>query len=213
MWHDFPASHHYSGPHDNAGKTPRIRMQNDTKFDRVRQTTTINLLLFCPHMCLSLSQVGIYNYHQCFEYCRKYMSKPSKKQEDVRGTWGCNGRHFWLAFSNGIDLYKDKYDVVPNPKQFDVTALPGSNELYCFRGTNTADGTSTSLKHKFMQCYCAECRADRYASCPSRDEFGCWGGTVIQKKAANARRRTRQEYDEPCQHCGTTDDGGDDPTR
>lgn len=35
MWHDFPASHHYSGPHDNAGKTPRIMMQEANTFGKV----------------------------------------------------------------------------------------------------------------------------------------------------------------------------------
>jgi hypothetical protein len=31
--HDFPASHHYGGPHDNAGKVPRIRMAQDEAFE------------------------------------------------------------------------------------------------------------------------------------------------------------------------------------
>jgi hypothetical protein len=31
--HDFPASHHYGGPHDNAGKVPRIRMSQDEAFE------------------------------------------------------------------------------------------------------------------------------------------------------------------------------------
>ena len=140
------------------------------------------------------------------------MAEPSKKDAE-KGTWGCNGKHFWLAFSNGIDLYKDKYAIVPNPKQFDVTPVKGSNELYCYRSAGTADERSGSIQHKFMQCYCAACRSSRYADCPSRDEFGFWGGTVIRKKVAGGQRRTRQEQEEPCQHCGSFDDGGDDPTR
>lgn len=46
MQHDFPASHHYCGPHDNAGKVPRDGMRRDEAFEKER----------------------IYNYHKCFEW-------------------------------------------------------------------------------------------------------------------------------------------------
>ena len=36
MEHDFPASHHYCGPHDNAGKVPRDGMKRDEAFEKNR---------------------------------------------------------------------------------------------------------------------------------------------------------------------------------
>ena len=143
------------------------------------------------------------------------MPAPSKKSEDVQGTWGCNGNHHWLAFSNGEDSYKDTYEAVPAPRH-DVSAIPGSNELYSFRGASVAsdDGSQCTVKHKFMQCYCTECRVGRYATCPSRAELGHWQTTVMEKLQGSGRRRTRgSARDEACQHCGSTNDGEGNPAR
>ena len=51
--HDFPASHHYSGPHDNAGKAPRTRMRRAEAFETDRIT----------------------DYHECYEFCIKNMPR------------------------------------------------------------------------------------------------------------------------------------------
>ena len=68
QWHNFPASHHFAGPHDNAGKVPRIKMKSEEAADRHR----------------------IYNYHLCYEFCKKHMAEPCDDKEHI-GTWGCNG--------------------------------------------------------------------------------------------------------------------------
>ena len=61
-------------------------------------------------------------------------------------------------------------------------------------------------------------REGRVRDCPSRSEFGNWTTTVIKKISGGSgtarRRRTRQMVnDDPCQYCGSTDDGGDDVSR
>ena len=119
------------------------------------------------------------------------------------------GKHVWMAFSNGEDTYKHKYEAV-KLLNYDVTRVPGSNETYCFRGTGTADGTTATLLHKFMQCYCSACRSKQYSQCPSLDEFGCFHSIVVQKKvAANSGRRTRSmEADIACSGCTSTGDHG-----
>ena len=118
--HDFPASHHYGGPHDNAGKVPRIRMSQDEAFEAGKvmqlqyQWPTIMCAIvpnpMCVLSCLVLSCLfvseRIYNYHCCYEFCVKYLSEPSNQRQDKKGTWGCNGKHFWQAFSNGTDIYR-----------------------------------------------------------------------------------------------------------
>ena len=49
--HDFPQSHHYRGPHGNAGKVPRTKMRRTEAF----KTASIS------------------DYHACFEFCIKEM--------------------------------------------------------------------------------------------------------------------------------------------
>jgi hypothetical protein len=68
QWHDFPASHHFPGPHDSAGKVPRAEMEQAEKFEQDR----------------------VYDYHCCYEFCMKYMAAPSAERAH-KGTWGCNG--------------------------------------------------------------------------------------------------------------------------
>ena len=66
--HDFPASHHFGGPWDNGGKTPKIMMAAMEAAESER----------------------VYNYHCCLEFCEKHMAEPSPKDKHA-GTWGCNG--------------------------------------------------------------------------------------------------------------------------
>ena len=116
------------------------------------------------------------------------------------------GKHFWGAFSNGTDLYADKYESV-TPPAYDVTHIPGSNETYCFRSTGTADENSTTVAHKFMQCYCECCRKKKFSLCPDREEFGAWHTTIIHKKTSATRRRTRESTaDTLCSDCADTGD-------
>lgn len=51
--HDFPQSHHYAGPHDNAGKAPRTRMRRSEAFENDR----------------------ISDYHECYKFCIKNMPR------------------------------------------------------------------------------------------------------------------------------------------
>ena len=70
------------------------------------------------------------------------------------GTWGCNGEHKWLAFSNGTDQHKDKYDVI-KPFEGDVTPISGCRNMYSFRATDaTVSDKFWTIDVKFMQCYC-----------------------------------------------------------
>jgi hypothetical protein len=55
--HDFPQSHHYGGPHDNAGKVPRTKMRRAEAFEKAR----------------------ISDYHACFEFCIKHMPRYSQQ--------------------------------------------------------------------------------------------------------------------------------------
>ena len=68
QWHDFPASHHFAGPHDSIGKHPGIEIDRQEKFEKAR----------------------LYDYDHCYEWCRKYMSAPST-DKNHSGTWACNG--------------------------------------------------------------------------------------------------------------------------
>ena len=80
-------------------------------------------------------QKSAYNYWTAYSLCKSGMQKPSKDKEQVKGTWGCNGKFFWRAFSNGKDkLGKDNNcPVVPEWEGNDVTGISGSRHLYAFR--------------------------------------------------------------------------------
>ena len=79
--HRFFASYHACGPQDNAGKDPRISMERDIGF---------------------LKAGNLYNYHECWNWCRRNMPGPSLKHRHD-GTWGCNGEFIWCV-SLGVDL-------------------------------------------------------------------------------------------------------------
>jgi hypothetical protein len=76
-------SHHYSGPHDNAGKTPRIAMKRAEAFETER----------------------IHDYGCCFQFSKRELPAP-RSESDSKGTWGCNGAHVWRCYSNGSDIYQ-----------------------------------------------------------------------------------------------------------
>lgn len=117
------------------------------------------------------------------------------------------------GFSNGTDIYRKQYKCVPASKR-NNTPIKGSSSLYTFQCNGTADASSATVLHKFMQCYCEKCRNSAFAECHSRVEFGNWRTTVVKYCDQARRARTRQcEQDEPCQHCGSTDDGGSDAAR
>jgi hypothetical protein len=65
---EFPASHHFPGPWDNAGKAPRAKMKKMEEAESER----------------------VYDYSKCLEFCEKHMAKPSSN-DPHKGTWGCNG--------------------------------------------------------------------------------------------------------------------------
>ena len=166
--HNFPASHHYSGPHDAAGKVPRIGMRRDEAFERNR----------------------IYDYHKCFGWCVANMPVP-KRLTDGKGTFGCTGEHKWRCYSNAADLYKDQHPHIPQKSIVKHSGVKGSNETYAFRGLESQSTAQlpVSLESKFMQCYCMFCRNGATARCPSKDEFGEWQVNVI--KATNVRAPTQ----------------------
>lgn len=125
-----------------------------------------------------------------------------------------SGRHFWLAFSNGEDKYKGKYEHIKPPSQ-DVTPIKGSNELYSFRAVGVASGANSSARatitSKFMQCYCPACRGPQPHNCPSHDEFGgVYIATELRPVARASRRQTRAlvEEDTACARCDGTGDPG-----
>ena len=73
----------------------------------------------------------IYSYYKCYAWCVKNMARPSDNH-DHRGTFGCNGRYIWGAFSNGAGenpLGAQVLDV----RDRDFRAIAGSADMYVFR--------------------------------------------------------------------------------
>ena len=75
-----------------------------------------------------------YDYHSCYKWCvnpENKMDKPSEKKEH-RGIFGADGDYHWRAYAESED--GNGHPVIPKDRSFQ--ALPGSNELYCFRAVS-----------------------------------------------------------------------------
>jgi hypothetical protein len=106
VWHDFPASHHGSGPVDNYSKDTRRGMDEDVAEGRLVR----------------------YNYEHCYDWCVKYMPMPSEDKKKHLGTFGANGKYLYRAYSDGKDASSRGFPVIPGNRSFQ--SLEGSNEIY-----------------------------------------------------------------------------------
>lgn len=81
------------------------------------------------------NKVPAHNYSTSYHLCQAGMPKPSRLKEQIKGVWGCNGRFFWGALSNGFDKEgKDKsHPIVPKFEADNVSAIKDSRHLYGFR--------------------------------------------------------------------------------
>lgn len=134
LHHNCLPAHHGAGAQDNAGKDPRRAMDRAIIHEKANT---------------------IYSYYKCYAWCVKNMARPSDKH-DHRGTFGCNGRYIWGAFSNGEDenpLGAQVLDV----RDRDFRAIAGSADMYVFRARNP-DPTAPELECWFVPCYCSGCR-------------------------------------------------------
>ena len=136
----FP-SHHACGPQDNAGKDPRIAMERSIGF---AQST------------------NIYNYHECLSWCERNMKTPSERHSH-EGTWGCNGKFVWMAYSDGAkeDEHRDKYTHL-DMRYKKYRPIKGSNELYMFDAT---DKLEPMMETRFVLCTCDPCISRNFHQC------------------------------------------------
>ena len=167
IWHNFFASHHASGPQDNAGKDPRRAM--DAAIIHEKEKT-------------------IYSYTACLRWCLAHMARPSADHSH-RGTFGCNGVYVWRGYSNGRDANPDDLPVIDKAPH-DWHGVEGSNELYSFRAWNT-EPTEPELELWFVPCYCRSCRAADYTACRYRNTTQAPSYVLVTRKAVAARRARR----------------------
>lgn len=136
----FP-SHHACGPQDNAGKDPRIAMERSIGF---AQST------------------NIYNYHECLKWCEKNMRTPSERHSH-EGTWGCNGKFVWMAYSDGAKEDENRHHYTQLDMRYKkYRPITGSNELYMFDATNKSQPI---METRFVLCTCDQCISRNFDSC------------------------------------------------
>ena len=165
IWHNFFASHHASGPQDNAGKDPRRAM--DLAIIHNKTET-------------------IYSYWKCLRWCASNMSAPSADHKHA-GTFGCNGEYIWKAYSDGTDENPDDHPVIDGRPR-DWHPIEGSNELYSFRAWNT-EPAEPEMELWFVPCYCRSCRAAQHSTCPFRHVTREASYDFVTSKAVAQRRR------------------------
>ena len=140
VFHDFPASHHGSGPVDNYSKDTRRGMDEDVAEGRLVR----------------------YNYEHCYDWCVKNMSKPSEDKKHL-GTFGANGKYLFRAYSDGKDANPRGFPVIPENRSFQ--SLQGSNEIYAWRAVSKH---KPELEALFVPCYCEDCRGAHPKKCKYR---------------------------------------------
>ena len=84
---------------------------------------------------------------------------PSRRA-DQNGTWACNGSYKWRCFSSGNDMYALVHPNVPAKNTTEHQGIPGSAELYSYRGRRgqVTNDWPVAMDTKFMPCYCRKVR-------------------------------------------------------
>jgi len=141
IWHDFPASHHGSGPVDNFGKDPRRGMDDDVASGRFTR----------------------FNFEHCYDWCVEFMSAPSERKRHLR-TFGANGAYIWRAYSKLGDANPRGFPIIPSGRNFQQFC--GSNEIYAWRAQHTF---LPQLEALFVPCYCIQCRSKIPGACKYRN--------------------------------------------
>jgi hypothetical protein len=139
--HDFPPSHHGSGPVDNYSKDARRGMDADVAEGKLER----------------------YNYVHCYDWCVQNLQAPSGDGKKHLGTFGANGDYIYRAYSDGEDSNPRGFPVIPKDRSFQP--LPGSNEIYAWRATHPY---LPQLEALFVPCYCINCRNSRSDLCKYR---------------------------------------------
>jgi hypothetical protein len=145
LHHNCLPAHHGAGAQDNAGKDPR---RYGTKHTEYFTQVIIILLAFPTRRAMDRAIIHekantIYSYWKCYAWCVKHMAKPTE-EKDHRGTFGCNGRYIWGAFSDGTDPNPLGCDVL-DPRDRDFRAIDGSADMYAFRARNPDPGPRTRV--------------------------------------------------------------------
>ena len=86
MYHDFPPSHHGSGPVDKYGKDAPKGMDRDTKFNKLDR----------------------YNFEHCYNWSVKNMGEPTDKPGKFDKTWSATG-YQWRAYTDGSQKLRPSF--------------------------------------------------------------------------------------------------------
>ena len=126
MYHDFPPSHHGSGPVDNYGKDAPKGMDRDTKFNKLDR----------------------YNFEHCYNWSVKNMGEPTDKPGRFYKTWSATG-YQWRAYTDGSHETQASFPIIPEDNNWQP--VEGSNEFYAFRAVHAY---KPQIQAQFVPCYC-----------------------------------------------------------
>jgi len=140
---NFFVEYHACGPQDNAGKGPRIAMEQAIGFGNAP---------------------NLYNYHECYKWCCRYLPHPSISHAHT-GTWGCNGEYVWWSYANGeSDPYRSDATQTLDLRHREYPAVVGSSFKYSF----SALSLNAQIESRLMPCFCLKCRNAEFNRCRFR---------------------------------------------
>lgn len=104
----------------------------------------------------------MYNYHECYKWCRENLPRPSVTHAHT-GTWGCNGEYVWWCYANGeADPYRSSATQTLDLRHKDYRGVPGSSCMYSF---SAVSDDAPLVKSRLMPCFCSRCRNSEFHLC------------------------------------------------
>ena len=90
------------------------------------------------------------------------MRTPSERHSH-EGTWGCNGKFVWMAYSDGAKEDENRHHYTQLDMRYKkYRPITGSNELYMFDATNKSQPI---METRFVLCTCDQCISRNFDSC------------------------------------------------
>lgn len=164
--HKFFESHHGSGVQDAVGKAARYSLIQQIGFKRT----------------------SIFSYHECYLWSLLYQAVPENRTRD--GLFSASGSYVWHALSDGLDAYKDTYEVIDLRKK-EFKPVKGCSECYVFWARDWDGANVPRVLSRRFPCRCVNCRSGE--NCGLLTAIGEWKQHDVSIKKTISLEESRKK--------------------
>jgi hypothetical protein len=154
--HCFFEAYHACGVQDAAGKAARYPLIQQIGF----------------------GNVSVYNYHECYQWSISNQSAPAHRTRD--GLFAATGSYLWYALSDGLDAYKETYQVI-DLRSKNYRPVTGSSQCWVFWSRDFDGKNKPRVLARRFWCACVNCRSG--SPCVLVDVIGNWCAHDVSIKA------------------------------